>query len=200
MRETFYLAAHGFAELVRSIPADAWDGPGLGDWDLRELVGHASRSLITVDTYLDRPAATEQLASPEAYLGAIRPMLGGDRAAIVERGRQAALALGDDPAAAVQLLLDRVLPRVEAAEDPLIETIAGGLRLSTYLPTRTFELVVHSLDILRATGLDGPRMPDGPVAEVAALAARAAVAQGRGPELVLALTGRSGLSDGFTVV
>ena len=41
-----------FAAQVDRIPADAWDGPGLGEWDLRALVGHASRSLVTVLTYL----------------------------------------------------------------------------------------------------------------------------------------------------
>lgn len=199
MKETFYRAARGFAALVHSIPSDAWDGPGLGDWDLRSLVGHASRSLVTVDTYLDRPAGSEDLTSPEAYLGAINLMLTIDQAAIVERGRQAGLALGDDPAGAVQGWVDRVLPRVAAAADPLIETIAGGMTLDNYLPTRTFELVVHSLDISRATGLD-PQLEERVLAETAALAARGAVVEGRGPELVLALTGRSVLPEGFSVV
>ncbi len=200
MRETFYLAAHSFAELVRSIPSAAWDGPGLGAWDLRSLVGHTSRSLITVDTYLDRPASSENITSPEAYLGATQTMVAADPEAVAERGRQAGLALGDDPAGAVQALVDRVLPRVEAADDPLIETIAGGMRLTSYLPTRTFELAVHCLDITRAVGFDAAELPDSVLAEAAALAARAAVAQGRGPELILALTGRSVLGENFSVV
>jgi uncharacterized protein (TIGR03083 family) len=199
MKDTFALAAEAFAELVRRIPDDAWSAPGLGEWDLRSLVGHTSRSLITVDTYLDRAASTEELSSPEAYLSAIGPMLVGDPSAVLERGRQAAVALGDDPARAVQEWVDRVLPRVETAADPLIETIAGGMRLSTYLPTRTFELVVHSLDIGRATGLV-PRLPERVLAEVAALAARAAVVEGYGPDLILALTGRSPLPPTFSVV
>lgn len=48
----FASAAAAFARLVRAVPETAWDGPGLGEWDLRALVGHTSRSLITVSDYL----------------------------------------------------------------------------------------------------------------------------------------------------
>lgn len=41
-------AGRSFADLVGRLPATSWDGPGLGDWDLRALVGHTTRSLITV--------------------------------------------------------------------------------------------------------------------------------------------------------
>jgi len=41
-----------------------------------------------------------------------------------------------------------------ADPEALITTIGGGMRVRTYLPTRTFELVVHSLDISAATGID----------------------------------------------
>ena len=200
MKENFFLAATAFAELVRRIPDDAWAGPGLGVWDLRSLVGHASRSLITVDTYLDRPAASERLASPEAYVAGGRTMVGTDHAAVAERGRQAGLALGADPAAAVHASVERVRQRVESADDPLIETIAGGMRLSAYLPTRTFELVVHSLDIVRATGLAAPSWPDSVLAEVTQVAARTAVLHRSGADVLLALTGRGRLPEGFSVV
>ena len=36
----------------------------------------------------------------------------------------------------------------------MVTTAGGGMRVSDYLPTRTFELTVHCLDIARATGLD----------------------------------------------
>ena len=29
-----------------------WTEPGLGEWDVRSLVGHTSRALLTVETYL----------------------------------------------------------------------------------------------------------------------------------------------------
>jgi hypothetical protein len=200
MKETFALAAQCFTGLVGRIPDDAWTGPGLGVWDLRSLVGHASRSLITVDTYLDRPTETEDIFSPDHYYQAALAAAGANAEAVAERGRQAGLALGDDPASFVRALADRVLRRVDSAGDPLIETIGGGMRLSNYLPTRTFELVVHSLDIAAAAGLELSPLPATVLAEVACLAARSAVAQGRGPELILALTGRGTLPQGFSVV
>jgi len=200
MKESFFLAATAFAELVGRIPDDAWSGPGLGVWDLRALVGHASRSLITVDTYLDRPAESEALATPEDYVAAAKAMVGADPDAVAERGRQAGVALGPHPAAAVHALVERVRPRVEAADDPLIETIAGGMRLSTYLPTRTFELVVHSLDIARATGLAAPTWPDAVLEEVMTVVAKTSVRLGSAPDALLALTGRSALPEGYSVV
>ena len=95
---TFESAARSFADLVRRIPDDAWDGPGLGDWDLRSLVGHASRSLITVSTYLQTSAEHEDVATPQEYYARIADYMstaGAD--AITERGRQAGRDLGADP-------------------------------------------------------------------------------------------------------
>jgi hypothetical protein len=63
----FEEAAQAFVELVGQVRGD-WDRPGLGVWDLRSLVGHAARALVTVTTYLDRPATTEDLPSAAAYL------------------------------------------------------------------------------------------------------------------------------------
>ncbi|HWJ53602.1 MAG TPA: maleylpyruvate isomerase N-terminal domain-containing protein, partial [Propionibacteriaceae bacterium] len=115
-------------------------------------------------------------------------------------GRAAGVALGDDPAAAVRALVDRVLPLVAGDDDPLITTAGGGMRLRQYLPTRTFELVVHGLDIARAAGLPAPDYSTGLLTEVLALTAEAAVLGRRGPEVLLALTGRTTLPPGFSVV
>ena len=57
----FASAAAAFARLVRAIPETSWDGPGLGDWDMRALVGHTSRSLVTVSEYLRAPADHEDV-------------------------------------------------------------------------------------------------------------------------------------------
>src|ERR1700712_205550 len=111
MDDIFATAARLFAHQVPGLPGSSWPGPGLGVWDLRALVGHTSRSLVTVDTYLDRPAEAEVVNSPEDYYSTIRT-LPLDPADIVERGRQAGLALGEDPAATVGALAERVLARV----------------------------------------------------------------------------------------
>lgn len=73
--------------------------------------------------------------------------------------------------------------------DPIVSTLAGGMRLSQYLPTRTFELVVHGFDIARAADIAFTPHP-GVVADTAALAARVGCALGHSDLLVPALTGR----------
>ena len=198
VRESFAEAAQTFAELVRRIPQDRWDGPGLGVWNLRSLVGHTSRSLITVETYLRQPADIEKVPTPAAYYMALS---GVDDAAVVGRGVAAGQALGENPAEFVDELVKRVPAQLETAGNPLITTAAGGMRLETYLPTRTLELVVHCLDIAAAVpDIEGPQFSVQVLSQVARVAATAGVLLGRGVELMLALTGRAALSPGFSVV
>ena len=132
----FESAARSFAGLVHRIPDDRWDGPGLGEWDLRSLVGHASRSLITVSTYLQTSAEREDVATPQDYYARIRgcrmPNTGAD--AIVERGRQAGRDLGADPAATVDELVERVLGELETAGDPLIASHRWARHPAAHLP------------------------------------------------------------------
>ncbi|HET6732156.1 maleylpyruvate isomerase N-terminal domain-containing protein, partial [Mycobacterium sp.] len=122
----FASAARSFAALVHDIPADAWDGPGLGDWDVRSLVGHTSRSLITVSTYLQTTAEREDITTAQEYYAKVNPSaLGMDPEDVAERGRQAGRDLGDDPAGAVEGLLDRVLGELAEIEDRLIRVLGG---------------------------------------------------------------------------
>jgi uncharacterized protein (TIGR03083 family) len=196
---TYLAAAEAFAAQVARIDRSALDGPGLGDWDLRALVGHTSRALITVLTYVDQPAAADEIASPEEYYVLVSRQ-SFDAAAIAERGRQAGAALGDDPAATVRDLVAQVRAKVRGTDpDALITTIAGGMRVRAYLPTRTFELAVHGLDIATATGVD-PHFPAEVLDEATQLAARICVASGKGPTLLSALTGRLALPAGFSIV
>ena len=198
---TFESAARSFADLVRRIPDTAWDGPGLGDWDLRALVGHASRSLITVSTYLKTTAEREDVTSPEDYYAQIRGYASNLGAAdIVERGRQAGRDLGDDQAATIDALVSQVVGELADAGDPLISVIGGlGIRLSNYLPTRTFELAVHGLDIARAVDISFAPPPD-VLEDATVLAARIAAVEGHGETMLLALTGRAGLPSTFSIV
>jgi len=198
---SFASAARSFAGLVREIPAEAWDGPGLGEWDLRSLVGHTSRSLITVSAYLQTTASREDITTPQEYYARVNPSaLGLDPADVAERGRQAGRDLGDDPAAAVDALVSRVFDELAACGDPLIEVIGGlGIRLSTYLPTRTFELAVHGLDIARALGVPF-RLPDDVLDEALVVAGRIAALAGQGETVLLALTGRTALPSSFSIV
>jgi uncharacterized protein (TIGR03083 family) len=183
----FEEATQAFVDLVGQVRGD-WDRPGLGRWDLRALVGHTARALVTVSTYLDRPAETEVLGSPAAYLGGAGR---SDAEAVFTRGVAAGADLGDDPYGWVSATAERAVGRVRDADpDTLVETIGGGMRLRSYLPTRTFELVVHSADVAAALGLD-PDVPPAALREAAALATQVVLEQGRGQDLLLTLTGRA---------
>jgi uncharacterized protein (TIGR03083 family) len=199
-RTTFLAAAATVADLVARIPDGSWAGPGLGVWDLRALVGHTGRSLITVTTYLAQRAPALDVPTPEAYYVAVARAGGANTAAIAQRGRDAGAALGDDPATAFRTLLVEATAALDgAADDDVVPTIAGGMRVGSYLPTRIFELAVHGLDIAAATGLPVAFAPV-VLAEAAVLAARVAVALDHGPAVLAALTGRTALPGGFSVV
>ncbi|OBC06757.1 mycothiol maleylpyruvate isomerase [Mycobacterium sp. 852013-50091_SCH5140682] len=198
--DVFASAAQAFTRLVQSLPAAAWDGPGLGEWDMRALIGHTSRSFVTVSTYLRTPATDEDVSSAVEYYVKIRDyMSSSGAAAIMERGRQAGRDLGDDPVAAIEQLSARTLADVADAGDPLITVIGGlGIRLSAYLQTRIFELTVHSLDIAAAAGVTAD-LPSEALEAAAVLATRISVALGEGDTVLRALTGRTPLPQPFSV-
>ena len=172
--------------------------PGLGEWDVRSLVGHTSRALLTVETYLARPAAAVVVPSAAAYYGATRSLAAGPD--VAARGRDAGTALGDDPTAAVAEIAARVVPLVEACSgDEVIETIAGGMRLADYLPTRTFELAAHTLDLAAALGLPHD-VPARPARHALALASELAVEGDLAAPLLRGALGRGPLPEAFTVL
>lgn len=75
--------------------------PGVGEWTVRDLVGHTSRALSTVETYLDKPVAVIDVSSPVDYFRLALAST-GDSAAVAQRGRDAGAALGADPVAAIE--------------------------------------------------------------------------------------------------
>lgn len=208
-REAFELAARSFTDLVTKIGAADWDAPGLGEWTVRDLVGHASRSFITIESYLSpldsgQPTGAVDLAGPADYYLEARAIL-ADPAAVTERGRAAGSALGADPAQAIRELAARVLSLVDATpDDTPVRSIVGTITLVDYLPTRTFELTVHSLDLARALPpgtVPADATPTSP-ALTAALELAAELAA-RGPDaadLLLLLTGRGSSRPGLSVV
>ncbi|SDS93401.1 Mycothiol maleylpyruvate isomerase N-terminal domain-containing protein [Friedmanniella luteola] len=196
-RHAFTDAATWVVALSRQV-GDRWDRPGLGEWDVRALVGHTGRALLTVETYLGRPAATVAVSSTAAYYRAARELVGGSE--VTERGREAGRALGPDPAAAVAEVVARVLPLVAGCDGAeLVTTVVGGMRLADYLPTRVFELAVHGADL--AAALDLPLdVPPTAAASALRLVADLAVADGRAGTLLRAVTGRTGLPGGYSVL
>jgi uncharacterized protein (TIGR03083 family) len=201
-RATYAEAAVAFLDLAAQVPLDRYAGPGLGSWDLRSLIGHTGRSLVTVVQYLDTRA--DEVAAEDAadYFAVVSRMAHGTtRDAVHLRGIEAGIALGEDPMASLRASRDDAEAALDLLEgtDPVVNTAAGGMRVSDYLPTRTFELTVHSLDIARATGLDFTP-PAEALADTLALASASALRQGYGVDVVLALTGRQPLPSGASVV
>jgi len=186
---TYLEAAASFTDLVASLPASL-PGPGLGDWDLRALVGHTSRSLVTVSEYLRRPAESVDLETAADYVGGLATAVAADPDGVNRRGVEAGALLGDDPAGAVRLLLDAVTADLARADpEQVVTTYGGGMRLRDYLPTRSFELVVHCLDIAVAVPVRWTP-PAAALAEAVALAAEVAVRRGEGTTLLRLVTGR----------
>ena len=195
----FTEAARWATGLVVQVGDDQWEKPGLGEWDVRALVGHTSRALLTVEQYLQSPADTVAVESAEAYYRAVTELPGADPSAVLQRGVDAGTALGPDPSSAFRSIAERVTALLDGQNDQVITTIVGGIGLSDYLPTRTFELVVHGLDIARATGL--PQDPPAAALQRCLELAGAVAAQGdSGATVLLALTGRQALPDDYSIL
>ena len=198
-QEDFEASARAFVDVVGGLSPDDLARPGLGEWDVRALVGHTSRALTTVEAYLETGREPIELEGPADYfLAALGAPAGSPEraerdAAIAERGRQAGAALGDDPAAVVAELAERVVDLVRRTPpDAPVATAAGSMRLSGYLPTRTLELTVHTLDVCRAVGMAPPAALDGPVASTLGLLAEIAARRPDRVDLLLQLAGRGG--------
>jgi uncharacterized protein (TIGR03083 family) len=198
--ELFGGTATAFANVVADIRADQWGQPGLGQWTVRSLVGHTSRAVQTVIDYLalDEPDTITIATADDYYRQVFRDAAAS--AAVARRGVEAGVALGDEPAQEISRMIKRALVRLgEQRYDRRVAVRGGNMPLEEYLHTRLFELVVHTIDIGRATGIR-PAFPDGAVREAAILATTVATDAGHGEELLLALTGRAHLPEGFSVV
>lgn len=196
-RGAFTDAARWFLATAEQV-GDRWQQHGLGEWDVRALVGHTSRSLLTVETYLAKPPADVDVPTTADYYRVTRTMATGPQ--VTARGRDAGAALGDDPVASLRVIAERVLGLVERQDgSELLTTLAGGMRLSDYLPTRTFELTVHTSDL--ASALDLPLDPPATaVREAIGIVTDLAVGDGTAAVLLLAATGRPSLPPSFSVL
>ncbi len=77
---------------------------------------------------------------------------------------------------------------------------AGQMTLAGYLPTRTFELAVHTLDLSAALGAPVPEVLQPAIAMSVMLAAEIAAGLPSAPDVLLALCGRRRLPEAFNVV
>ena len=196
----FHQAAEAFVELVSRIENDQWDTPGLGTWSVRSLVGHTTRAILTVETYLSHDEVSRvTVPTAEDYYALIYRDF-ADPEAVAIRGVEAGVWLGEHPVQKIRDALQRASDAISQASAGRVVSVGGhGIELTQYLRTRIFELVVHSIDIGRAIGQPHGQSPEC-VTDATSLAARIGSRTGSGEEILLALTGRAPLSPGFTVV
>ncbi|GGF29949.1 maleylpyruvate isomerase family mycothiol-dependent enzyme [Subtercola lobariae] len=196
----FHQAAEAFVELVARIRDDQWQDEGLGSWSVRSLVGHTTRAILTVETYLSHDEVSPVgLPTAEDYYALIYRDF-ADPESVAIRGVEAGVWLGEHPVSKIQDALQRASDAIASAPAGRVVSVGGhGIELTQYLRTRIFELVVHSIDIGRAIGQPHGQSPEC-VTDATSLAARIGARAGSGEEILLALTGRAPLPPGFTVV
>ncbi|MWV59125.1 maleylpyruvate isomerase N-terminal domain-containing protein [Rathayibacter sp. VKM Ac-2754] len=194
----FESSATAFLRLLERIGEDQWAQPGLGEWDVRGLAGHTARAILTVETYLlaEAPGRCTIDDAPGYY----RALAATDPLQVARRGVEAGARLGDAPAEVVAHDLARATVLLAAQpRDRLVAIGSHALELREYLRTRVLELVVHTLDLSRATGIPHG-LPAEAVEASCALAGALAARAGRAEELLMALSGREQLAAGFSVV
>src|SRR5678815_1800596 len=101
IREVYEIAARLFVNTVEQARPTQWEQPGLGVWTVRDLVGHTSRALLTVELYLAKPAAQREVMRPVDYYLRVQAGL-ADPGSVAARGREAGVALGPNPITAVR--------------------------------------------------------------------------------------------------
>ncbi|MDO5500783.1 MAG: maleylpyruvate isomerase N-terminal domain-containing protein, partial [Propionibacteriaceae bacterium] len=151
-REWFAAAAGGLGTVVENLAPTHLGAPGLGEWDVRALLGHACRAFLTIENYLAAARDTPPelvLEGPADYFRAALAGM-GDPAQVAQRGRDAGAALGEDPIGAARQIAERVSATVARSPDQApVATPVGGMTLAGHLPTRAFELTVHGIDLAR---------------------------------------------------
>ena len=203
IRDFYVDAASAFVKLVTQIPDSMWSAPGLGEWTIQDLVGHANRSLTLVSTYLTGPPPqNEALLDPASYFVLAMASM-GDPIGVAQRGRDAGSALGSSPVTVVRDCFSTVSSIVagnpDDADSQFIRVPVGVMTLDGYLATRIVELVVHGDDLGRALGL-ASEPGNGAVTVALKILSQLSVLRSD-PLLVLrALTGRAALDKGFSVL
>jgi hypothetical protein len=178
----FQAASRFFVEAVAAVPVEQYETRWSEEWRVLDLIGHGNRANVLPVEYYERPVP---VAGPDYVLPEN----------IAARGRQAVRELGDDPVAAVRASSERALAMVATApDDARVGTPFGEMPLDTYLRSRTAELVLHGVDL--GTDVDAPAAA---LVECGAFLMERAVRQGRGLDVVRALSGRGTLPPDFNV-
>ncbi len=194
-------AQAGYLAAVDSVTAvipkiTDFTAPGLGVWDVMGLTGHLLRAIRTPLTYLAEPEPSgEPLPDAAAYYERyLRRRADGpatvDRA-VADRGSEELAALTPAEVAPAfenaASALRSVLPATPA--ERRLPSPMGVMRIQDYLRTRNLEVVVHGVDLSRATGVPW-QPPDEPLQDTLTLLTEVALRRGRATDLLMVLTGR----------
>ncbi len=178
--------------VASSIDVGDLDRAATDAWTLRELVAHAARGLLTIETTVAAPVdpATQRIESATAYFALVMSIPHVSDG-IEQRARDAAADVGDDPGGYVADALALVTPLVLATPlDREVQHGAGRLRFEDYLVTRIVELTLHTADVQLA--IDQPvAFPEAPSA-IARDALVELVGRAGALAVACALTGRAG--------
>ncbi|PON11490.1 hypothetical protein C2W62_44585 [Candidatus Entotheonella serta] len=199
IREGYTGITDVFINTVARVGETQWQQTGLGEWTVRELVGHNCRATFSlIEGSMDRPAENLDIKRPADFWKDARTS--AENATIAEDGRHAAAALGNHPLEAVQEIATRVRTRIDhTPDDLLITTRAGGMRLIDYLATRVFECTIHTLDLTVAIQADIDLPAPAATLALQLLGDRAQL-RGHVIPLLLAATGRRSLPEGLSVL
>jgi uncharacterized protein (TIGR03083 family) len=169
---------------VRGLTDDQWAADsGLPGWDVRTLVAHIVRQVAAPRLLLEReplPAGT-RVTGLDAW--ALSTAAIADR---LDADARAAAAATGDPVAALDREAELLAGQQEAAlrADLVLPHVFAAMRALDFTVTRLVELVVHSDDLARATGVDVPLDRQALAATVRVLAdALAAKAPGNSVEV-----------------
>jgi hypothetical protein len=187
-RSDFDEAVAYYVKVVSEVTPDQWDLPARGAQTVLQVAAQGSRPLTTTRDFLAAGGDVEEIHNTVGYFVRSKPVDAETAAGIQRRGAEALERLqGGDPATIVADLAEQVLGPVHgAADDAIVGTQFGGMRLIAYLPTRTLELMTCALEVAYAIGSETVP-PDGPIESVAHLLSEIAIASRKGPLLVRVL-------------
>ena len=188
-RSAYREAARWWWSLVGAIEDHQWTEPGVGEWNITELVAHGDRALSTVREYLTGETKDPTPIATAAEYFRIVLSEETPHAHIAERARRDA-AQHRDWAATTDALVREVESLVAAVPgDTTMHLFVGEMPLDQYLATRVVELVTHGLDLSAAIRLPTPA--PAPSLRVALAVLMDLASSQELSEVVLMMTGRT---------
>ncbi|MGP3989073.1 sterol carrier family protein [Streptomyces sp. 3N207] len=141
-------AAHRLTPAQHALPS------GLPGWDVHHLLVHIARQIDAVPRFLARPETEVTSRAPQVSLARWAVSTATLAEELDADTRKDAESSPDSPARIDQAVAD-LEPVIESAvrEDLLIPHDFGAMRMLDFTVTRLVELVVHSDDLARATGV-----------------------------------------------